>query len=85
MGDHESTEEVPEHVKRSSNNGSDIVIRCHSSCHHSIKGEVKHCEVHKVHVPYEFPRGPFKCSQRVEYGTVNYRLCQHVWKLNRTL
>ena len=37
---HEATEEVPEHIERSSDNGSHIMVGCDSSSHHSKEGEV---------------------------------------------
>lgn len=37
---HEATEEVPEHIERSSDNGSHIMVGCDSSSHHPKEGEV---------------------------------------------
>lgn len=55
---HESTEEIPEHVKRGRNNSSHIMVGCDGSCHHAIEGEIQHSKVHKKYVPHEFGNRP---------------------------
>lgn len=57
---HETAEKVPKHIKRSSNDGSDIVVWCESCGHHSIESEVEHCKIHEEYVPNELQSCPLK-------------------------
>lgn len=54
MRNHESAEEIPQHVERGSNDSSHIVVGCHGSSHHAVKGEIQHGKVHKKDVPQKF-------------------------------
>ena len=48
MRNHESTEEVPHHIKWSNKDCSDVVVECDSNGHHSEEGEVQQGEIHEV-------------------------------------
>lgn len=68
---HESAEEIPKHVERGRDNCSHIVVGSDGGCHHPVKGEIQHSEVHKKCVPHKFRGSPLKGSHGVEYGAVN--------------
>lgn len=67
MRNHKTTEKVPQHVKWSSNDGSNIMIWCDSRSHHSVEGKIQHGEVHEEQVPNEPINSPDKGSHGVEY------------------
>lgn len=72
MRNHKTAEKVPKHIKRSGNDGSDVVIWRESCGHHSVEGEVEHGEIHEEQVPNELQNCPLKRSHGVENGAVNY-------------
>lgn len=45
--DHETAEEVPEHVERGSNNGGNVVIWGDGCSHHPVECEVHYGKVHE--------------------------------------
>lgn len=53
MRNHESAEEIPQHVEGGGYNGGHVVVGCYGSGHHAVKGEIQHSEVHKKYVPHE--------------------------------
>lgn len=58
--DHESAEEIPQSVERSSNNRGNRVVWSDSRCHHAVEGEVQQREVHEEQVPQELGCCPLK-------------------------
>lgn len=54
MRNHESAEEIPQHVERGSYDGGHVVVGRHRSSHHAIEGEIQHSEVHEKDVPQKF-------------------------------
>lgn len=40
MRNHKTAEKVPQHIKWSSNDGSNVMIWCDSRSHHPIEGEI---------------------------------------------
>lgn len=68
---HESTEEVPHHIKWSSKDCSDVMVGCDGNCHHSEEREVQQGEIHEVAVVHKLQQGPLKRGHEVEDRTVN--------------
>ena len=85
MRNHESTEEVPHHIKWSYKDRSDVMVECDSDGHHSEEGEVQQGEIHKVQVPTKLQIAPLERGHDVEYRAVNDRLYENVRELNDNL
>lgn len=81
----ESREEIPYSIEGRRKNGCNVVVGSQAHSHHSIKSEVKECEVHEEQIPEEFSNSPLESDHGINYYTIYQSLDENIRNFNCNL